>query len=210
VAVAVTAPIVDYGDTKAAQKNRRRKATALADAAAAVGYVVVELTGDHLPAEVVRDRRARLVKAADLRSASDTTWQVALADLDARLLAAADAACSSCSSPVRWVLTEGGKKMPLDPLPHPDGHVMPVATEHGPRARVLAGHNERPDDVALFRAHWSSCPHADSHRKRTKRYAPRCAECGRAMTQALADLGYTTHPCCDADEKPWARKPRPP
>lgn len=45
--------------------------------------------------------------------------------------------CKYCRQPVIWVLSEGGKRMPLNPLPVADGNVVAYTTSKGMRARVL-------------------------------------------------------------------------
>lgn len=46
--------------------------------------------------------------------------------------------CRYCGRPVVWVRTEGGKTMPIDPMPNPAGNVVAQgAPDGGARARVL-------------------------------------------------------------------------
>lgn len=85
-------------------------------------------------------------------------------------------ACSSCRRPILWCVTEGGKRMPIDPEPHADGNVVKTgATDlvYGkpvPVVRVL-------DDATMtlfdtvpagveprFVSHFATCPDADKHR----------------------------------------------
>jgi len=76
--------------------------------------------------------------------------------------------CRSCGAEIRWVLTERGKRMPLDPEPY-----------HGDSPAglfVLRGHDQLvPTAIAApagafeeephFRSHFASCPHAEQHRR---------------------------------------------
>lgn len=79
--------------------------------------------------------------------------------------------CRSCGAPIRWAITEKGRRMPLDPDPHPDGNVM---VEHAAGADhsgvvVFAGrllHEERDLGTPLYRSHFASCPDARKHRRR--------------------------------------------
>lgn len=77
-------------------------------------------------------------------------------------------ACRSCKAEVRWVLTEGGKKMPLDPLPTPEGNVLvamvggeEIATVLGPADRAAAQIAGTP----LHISHFVTCPQAAEWRE---------------------------------------------
>ena len=75
--------------------------------------------------------------------------------------------CRSCGAPIRWVLTDKGRRMPLDPDPHPDGNIMPVTVTVGgafPREETRAFVTTAPDGPA-WRSHFATCPHAARHRK---------------------------------------------
>lgn len=79
--------------------------------------------------------------------------------------------CSKCKAPITWAYTESGKRMPLDPLPHPDGNVV-YAGDGADRVRVL----KKADQGDLFLAglqrynsHFVTCPAADSFRKPPRR-----------------------------------------
>lgn len=76
--------------------------------------------------------------------------------------------CRSCDQPIRWVkMSLSGKKMPIDPRPHAAGNLKLLALTEGdlPLAAYI-----RSDDVAptppgqRYRSHFSTCPHAASHR----------------------------------------------
>jgi len=98
-------------------------------------------------------------------------------------------ACSSCRRPILWCVTEGGKRMPIDPEPHADGNVVKTGrTELVPgqyrpvdvvrvltvaeREHTLFDDGEPgepdPEDVAgaRYMPHFATCPSADRHRRR--------------------------------------------
>lgn len=69
--------------------------------------------------------------------------------------------CATCGSPVRWARTAAsGKRIPLDPRPRPDGN---LALQGSPQRAVVV-----PTDSPIqprYVTHFTTCPHADSHRK---------------------------------------------
>lgn len=94
--------------------------------------------------------------------------------------------CPGCAQPVRWVTTEHGRPLPLDPDPHPDGTVVPVVVGGQPRAHILTG-PELPALGPAWRPH--QCPPP-----------PRrdCTVCrGPLDPHLVAAQGDTTHPTCD-------------
>jgi hypothetical protein len=78
------------------------------------------------------------------------------------------ARCGSCQQEIRWVTTENGRYMPLDPQPTKDGNVVKVASDapNEALAHVLRKDEEPPVGTQRFTAHWVTCPNADKHRKR--------------------------------------------
>ena len=76
-------------------------------------------------------------------------------------------ACGSCGAQIRWVLTEAGERMPIDPLPTDDGNIVPVggSSQAEPRAHTLHKGERPPEGVPRFMPHWATCPSADQHRK---------------------------------------------
>lgn len=71
------------------------------------------------------------------------------------------ATCRSCGAPIVWVITEAGKRMPIDREPHPDGNVIPSVDLDGKvRARVVTA----PFDGNAWRSHFVTCPNANQHR----------------------------------------------
>lgn len=81
----------------------------------------------------------------------------------------ADAECRSCHAPVRWVITAAtGKRMPIDPVPAPDGNCWVDHFEGGtPVLHVVLSHDQVPTNVPLtYVSHFVTCPDRDSWRKR--------------------------------------------
>lgn len=74
--------------------------------------------------------------------------------------------CRSCQGEVIWARTRGDKAMPVDAAPCADGNVELRAgwAGRGAIATVLSG----PSLLGglLRKAHFASCPHADSWRTR--------------------------------------------
>lgn len=73
--------------------------------------------------------------------------------------------CDSCGAEIRWVTTEGGRPMPLDPAPHPNGNVVVGLRD---RYRVLTG-PQLPAEGVAWRSHFATCPHASRHRRGRRR-----------------------------------------
>ena len=80
--------------------------------------------------------------------------------------------CRSCFQPIRWVETENGKRMPLDPDPVPGGNVIIDREGVGqapPVVRVLssAGQTMIGFDAELltYVSHFATCPNAADHRR---------------------------------------------
>jgi hypothetical protein len=76
--------------------------------------------------------------------------------------------CRSCGAEVIWTSTRGGKTMPVDAEPHPDGT---VALTYDPLhdgivvAEVLGPLEAMASDDPLHRSHFATCPHADDWRR---------------------------------------------
>lgn len=196
-----TAP--DYAHTRNAENHRQRKAHALAMAARALGMQPYELqviggTAEHASNRLRARRRAHLD-----RDPSVETWQLTIGQLEglAHSAPGSIAGCPDCGWWVRIVTTMGGRRLAVDPFPHPLGTVLIETTKAGEAARILAGHEPRPDDVGMYRQHVTSCPQSPAV---ARRHAPRCSVCGKPLNAALAatDPTYTSHPCCDPREPP--------
>lgn len=77
--------------------------------------------------------------------------------------------CQACLADVRMVATEasGGRTfMPLEVLPHLDGIVVIVPTEHGARARIYGSVTEAQVAAGTrYRPHWADCSNAAEFRQ---------------------------------------------
>lgn len=74
-------------------------------------------------------------------------------------------ACQSCGAAMRWVKTEAGKNMPLDPEPIRGGNV---------EMRNGVAHVVQPDDeTRRYVSHFSTCPNANGHRTKPRRVVAR-------------------------------------
>lgn len=105
--------------------------------------------------------------------------------------------CRACRGRVIWVITEGGRRIELDPDPTPDGNVVPVLAYGNHRARVLTG-DHLPAEEPAWRQHSTTCPESPATRARRARLAPRCRVCLLPMDPDLARLEqWTEHPACD-------------
>lgn len=158
--------------------------------------------------------RSQVEAAVGLGAVSEWLWR---AHVQPRLLSAMARAargssgsrgrvprCRSCDQPIRWVTTEAGKRLALDPLPHPMGN---VARARGTRRDVWRVHPTRDlplpaaASAAAWRAHWATCPNSEAHRSKVTRLVRSCRLCGLEMHPGLVSLGYRTHPNCDPDER---------
>ena len=103
-----------------------------------------------------------------------------------------------CGATIRWVVTEGGRRMPINPDPHPDGTIVAIDRPDGTTvARVLSG-AQLPAQQQAWQPHWQTCPASPQFRKRQARTLPKCKACGMAMDPTLARReNWTTHPSCD-------------
>jgi hypothetical protein len=74
--------------------------------------------------------------------------------------------CRSCQAEVVWVITERGRRMPLDAEPRYDGNVVIQVDAEGQEV----GHYLRRGDVLKpgtprYVSHFSTCPDAERHRR---------------------------------------------
>lgn len=198
---------LDFGHTPRAENNRKRKAHALAVAARSLGLQPYDLAipGGRPGAE---QQRARVRRHAGVASdPSAETWALALGQLEGLARSVPGSSlCPLCGWPVLTVRTLAGKKILIDPFANAEGTVLPVASEEGPRARILPATAPRPDDEPLYRQHASTCPgrvvpaatapSTDSE-PGTDDVAV-CASCGKPLDQVLAarDPSYRVHPTC--------------
>lgn len=78
--------------------------------------------------------------------------------------------CRSCGAEIIWVLTQKGKRMPIDAEPREDGNIEIVKRDPGepPLVRYLTGSEDTLPGFDLpdrYVSHFATCPHADQHRK---------------------------------------------
>jgi len=76
--------------------------------------------------------------------------------------------CQWCGQQIRWVRTEAGRNMCLDPHPTPAGNVALVQTPDGTRARALKVAELAEWRGQLWMPHMATCPHVRT-RTGTKR-----------------------------------------
>jgi hypothetical protein len=108
--------------------------------------------------------------------------------------------CGDCGHPTRWVITELGRRVELDPEPVPGGNVVRVLVDGHIRARVLGG-GQLPAEEPAWRRHAATCTASPEHGKRQARLEPRCRVCLLPMDPDLTRLEqWTTHPACDPVE----------
>lgn len=78
------------------------------------------------------------------------------------------ARCKSCDSPIRWATMPTGKANPLDAEPTPDGNIAAYIDAKGDlRARALTRGEEPEPPERRGTSHFSTCPNAAAHRRRT-------------------------------------------
>jgi hypothetical protein len=80
--------------------------------------------------------------------------------------------CGSCGAEITWTVTAIGKRMPVDAEPVDGGNVLLSGERTGPDHLPLAtvvGKRVQPglfgDDSPRYVSHFSTCPHADEHRR---------------------------------------------
>lgn len=67
--------------------------------------------------------------------------------------------CRTCDAPIIWARTPGGKAIPVDSEPRPDGNlVLEFNGEEGVTARYVS-------EGGTHVSHFVTCPDADTHRK---------------------------------------------
>lgn len=75
--------------------------------------------------------------------------------------------CKSCGAEIKWILTQSGKKMPVDAKPVPyradPGGSLSLVTMTG---RVERGVLDLDSDRQGYVSHFATCPAADSFRRR--------------------------------------------
>jgi hypothetical protein len=76
--------------------------------------------------------------------------------------------CRSCGALVRWAVMPGGKRMPLDADPSPEGTI--ALHSDGVQAAVLSRKDltflNAEERERLYVSHFATCPNAARHRRR--------------------------------------------
>jgi len=73
--------------------------------------------------------------------------------------------CRSCGKPIKWVVTQKNKRMPIDPQPVEGGNIeLHNQGEYLPPLAVY--HSLAPAGVKLYVSHFATCPNAAKHRKK--------------------------------------------
>ena len=67
--------------------------------------------------------------------------------------------CKSCGAPVIWKVTEGGKKIPIDPEPCEDGNLILFGTGAHPLSMMKIWTGDK------YKSHFATCPNAAAHRR---------------------------------------------
>lgn len=73
--------------------------------------------------------------------------------------------CRSCQAPIRWAVTEAGKRIPVDVEPTPDGNMLLSLDDPPVAAVVRPGELQLVDDGQRFVSHFATCEFADQHRR---------------------------------------------
>lgn len=72
--------------------------------------------------------------------------------------------CQSCGQEITWRITTDGRRIPLDPLAHPEGIVRML---DGGTCRILSKVNAaeaRANGAQLWMPHHATCPTVERHR----------------------------------------------
>lgn len=110
----------------------------------------------------------RLIRTADHQSIVNAVHQL---NIHAR--------CRSCGAAITWAQTSGGRSMPVDTAPAPDGNLIlrPAADPRESPLVVMLDrsgtyrapgeslHSISPPVSERRQSHFSSCPNAASHRR---------------------------------------------
>jgi hypothetical protein len=71
------------------------------------------------------------------------------------------AVCRSCGAELFYAVTAGGKRIPLDAEPHPEGNIAVTRLKDRTQAQTLSGtelHLARSMGNVLYRTHFATCP----------------------------------------------------
>ena len=65
--------------------------------------------------------------------------------------------CRTCGEPIVWVMTENGRRMPLNPDPNPAGNIIFVEDADGHPVTHQLHRGEDPGDADRFVPHFATC-----------------------------------------------------
>lgn len=73
--------------------------------------------------------------------------------------------CRGCNAEMIWTVTEGGRTMPVDKEPHPEGTIR--LREHNGTyfSKVLKADEARTHQGPLYRSHFATCENANRFRR---------------------------------------------
>ena len=75
--------------------------------------------------------------------------------------------CHDCQQRVRWCLTEGARRMPVDPEPNPAGNLVRAGTLNGtPIVHVVTKDEEVPAGEPRYMPHFATCTGPRGKRKK--------------------------------------------
>jgi len=72
--------------------------------------------------------------------------------------------CRSCGAPIRWVISDRGRSIPIDDKPDPKGLLVLQPHEDG-RTRAVHFGTVVPGDAPRFTSHFATCPQAAQWRQ---------------------------------------------
>ena len=181
----------------------RDGALVVADRARAAGITVNEL-GD----KAIRDRLVEGVDGAPRRAEDWARVRRNLAQMTVSHSGGVARQCRWCKAPIVWALTPKGRRMPIDPLPHPGGSVRVTRQGDGQLHAEVLRRELDPDlaEVPLWRPHYATCPQtADTRRPHLAAVADdtlRCEVCGYRI---IPIDGCMVHPTCGPDPRSSTR-----
>lgn len=88
-----------------------------------------------------------------------------------RTLTRATGTCNRCPARVLWAMSVNNERMPIDPIPHPDGNVELHQDQGGVLHATVVGRPRKPAQPSLFdldpepapprfKTHFATCPRA--------------------------------------------------
>lgn len=78
-------------------------------------------------------------------------------------------ACRSCGAPIRWALTERGRRIPLDPEPYTGPEPSGLFRLDGRVPTAIAVPPGALEAGPVYRSHFATCPNAALHRRNDDR-----------------------------------------